>query len=187
MEAPSTNNYFRGTMPFKVQVNFYIPLFEGQINVYALEKWLCLLEDYFFVQKFFTSEKITFAFLKPLPHVRYSWDSCCEKHVEDECEIFKLGPTWAALVDALKDKYYPVGNYDDQYMRWTTLRQQRGEIVPKFKNTFHTLHIKLGIKYYEPLMILKYFGALHRYIQTEMGFLGISSLRVIYRYFFKFE
>jgi hypothetical protein len=32
MEAPSTNSHFRGVTPFKVQVNFDIPLFEGQID-----------------------------------------------------------------------------------------------------------------------------------------------------------
>jgi hypothetical protein len=31
-------------------------------------------------------------------------------------------------------------------------------------------------------LVLKYRGALHRYIQTEMDFLGISSLGVSYRY-----
>jgi hypothetical protein len=28
-EAPSTKSHFGGTIPFKVQVNFDIPLFEG--------------------------------------------------------------------------------------------------------------------------------------------------------------
>jgi hypothetical protein len=37
IEAPSTNNHFGGEMPFKVQVNFDIPLFEGQIDVDTLE------------------------------------------------------------------------------------------------------------------------------------------------------
>jgi hypothetical protein len=30
MEAPSTNSHFGGVTPFKVQVNFDIPLFEGR-------------------------------------------------------------------------------------------------------------------------------------------------------------
>jgi hypothetical protein len=42
---------FGGVTPFKVQVNFDIPLFEGQIDAYALEKWLNLLEGYYSVQK----------------------------------------------------------------------------------------------------------------------------------------
>jgi hypothetical protein len=36
-------------------------------------------------------------------------------------------------------------------------------------------------------MFLKYRGALHRYIQTEMEFLDISSLGAAYRYAVKIE
>jgi hypothetical protein len=54
--------------------------------------------------------------------------------------------------------------------------------VLEFTNIFHTLHTKLGIKYYEGDMVLKYCGGLHRYIQFEMEFLDISSLGVAYRY-----
>jgi hypothetical protein len=64
VEASSTRNHFIGVTPFKVQVNFDIPLFEGQIDVYALEKWLNLLEGYYSIQKFSNNEKITFALLK---------------------------------------------------------------------------------------------------------------------------
>jgi hypothetical protein len=90
-------------------------------------------------------------------------------------------------VDAVKEQYYPVGNYEDQYMRWTTLRQERGQAVSEFTNTFHTLRTKLGIKDSERHLVLKYRGALHRYIQTEMDFLDISSLGAAYRYAVKIE
>jgi hypothetical protein len=53
----SSRGHFGGTSPFKVQFNFYIPIFEGQIDANALEKWLNLLEGYFFVHNFFDSEK----------------------------------------------------------------------------------------------------------------------------------
>jgi hypothetical protein len=33
--------------PFKVWVNFEIPLFEGLIDAYVVDKWLNLLEGYF--------------------------------------------------------------------------------------------------------------------------------------------
>jgi hypothetical protein len=36
-------------------------------------------------------------------------------------------------------------------------------------------------------LVLKYYGALHRYIQTEMDFLDISSLDAAYRYAVKIE
>jgi hypothetical protein len=35
-EAYSTRIHFTSVTPFKVQVNFYIPLFEGQIDADAL-------------------------------------------------------------------------------------------------------------------------------------------------------
>jgi hypothetical protein len=37
----------RGTAPFKVQINFDIPIFEGQIDADVVDKWLNLLEGYF--------------------------------------------------------------------------------------------------------------------------------------------
>jgi hypothetical protein len=49
----SSSNHFGGTSSFKVQVNFDIPVFEGQIDVETLEKWLTLLEGYFFIHNFF--------------------------------------------------------------------------------------------------------------------------------------
>jgi hypothetical protein len=90
-------------------------------------------------------------------------------------------------VDAVNEQYYPVGNYEDQYMIWTTLRQERGQAILEFTNTFHTLYTKIGIKDSERHLVLKYHGALHRYIQTEMDFLDISSLGVAYRYVVKID
>ena len=68
------------------------------------------------------------------------------------------------FVDAVKEQYYPVGNYEDQYMRWTTLKKERGQAVPDFTNTFHTLCTNLGIKDSKKHLVLKYCGALHMYI-----------------------
>jgi len=77
--ASSSNNHFRSTSPFKVQVNFDIPVFEGQIDTDALDKWLNLLEVYFSVHHFSNRENITFVLLKSLPHVRHWWEIYWEK------------------------------------------------------------------------------------------------------------
>jgi hypothetical protein len=73
--------------------------------------------------------------------------------------------------DAIKKKYYLVGNYDDQYMRWTTLRQERNQMVPEYTNIFHTLHTNLGIRDYEKHLVLKYHNDLHRYIKKDIDLL----------------
>jgi hypothetical protein len=68
--ASSSSSHFGGTSPFKVQVNFDIPICEGQIDADALDKWVNMLEAYFFVHNFSDKEKITFTLLKALPHVK---------------------------------------------------------------------------------------------------------------------
>ena len=54
-------------------------------------------------------------------------------------------------------------------------------------NLFHTLRTKLGIKYLEKHLMLKYHSCLQRYIQEEMEFLDISSLGTVYLYASKIE
>ena len=73
--AYSMSSQFRDANPFKVQLNFDIPLFEFQINVDSLDKWLNVLEVYFFVHNFFDRENITFALLKAVPSVKNWWDT----------------------------------------------------------------------------------------------------------------
>jgi hypothetical protein len=73
-EAYLTRIHFSNVTPFKVQVNFNIPLFKGQLDEDALEKWLNMLEGYYSVQNFYETEKITFALLKAFPCVRYWWE-----------------------------------------------------------------------------------------------------------------
>jgi hypothetical protein len=75
----SSNNHFGSTSPFKVQVNFDIPVFEGQIDAEALDKWLNMLEGYFSVHNFSDKENITLALLKYLPHVKHWWETYWEK------------------------------------------------------------------------------------------------------------
>ena len=56
-----------GVAPFKVQINFDVPIFEGHIDTNVIDKWLNLLEGYFFVHNFLNRENITFALLKVIP------------------------------------------------------------------------------------------------------------------------
>ena len=71
----SSSDQFGSTIPLKVQFNFYIPIFEGQTDGDALEKWLNLLEGYFPVHNFSDMEKITFVILKDLLHVKHWWET----------------------------------------------------------------------------------------------------------------
>ena len=57
----------------------------------------------------------------------------------------------------------------------------------EFTNIFHTMCTNLGIKYSEGHLVLKYHGFLHKYIETKMNFLDISSLGVVDRYVVKIK
>ena len=65
-------------------------------------------------------------------------------------------------------------SYEDKYIQWTTLRQQRDQDVHELTNLFHTLCTNLGIKYLERHLVLQYHSFLYRHIQEEMEFLDIT-------------
>jgi hypothetical protein len=121
-EASSSSDH---ATPFNVKVNLYIPLFEGLINVDVVDKWLNLLEGYFSIHNFSYREKITFSLLKFIPHVKDWWDTYLEKRAMEESIILVVAPTWDSFRDSIKEQYYHVGSYEDQYTRWTTLHQER--------------------------------------------------------------
>ena len=69
--------------------------------------------------------------------------------------LFLVAPTWNSSRDVIKEQYYPVGSYEDQYIKWTMLRKGRDQDVPEFTNILHTLPTKLGIKDLEQHLVLK--------------------------------
>jgi hypothetical protein len=86
-DASSSN---RGVAPFKVQINFNVPIFEGQIDADVVDRWLNLLEGYFFVHNFLNRENITFALLKAIPRVKYWWETFCEQKETKEPSLFTV-------------------------------------------------------------------------------------------------
>ena len=123
--------------------------------------------------------------LKVIHHVKDWWENFYEKKETEEPSLFIVMATWESFRYVIKEQYYPIIIYDYLYTKWTTLQQERDQEVPDFTNIFHSLCTKLGIKYSERHLVLKYRGALHRYIQTEMEFLYISSLGTTYQYTIK--
>jgi hypothetical protein len=89
----SSSGHFGVTSPLKVQINLDITIFEGQIDADALEKWLNMLEGYFFVHNFSDRKNITFALLKALPHVENWWETYWEKISIEESGIYGVDPT----------------------------------------------------------------------------------------------
>jgi hypothetical protein len=90
----TSNNHSGGATPFNVQLNFDITIFEGQIYVDVVDRWLNLLEGYFSVNDFSDQEKIISALLKAAPHVKDWWETYSEQQGEGEPSLFLATPTW---------------------------------------------------------------------------------------------
>ena len=121
-----------------------------------------MLEGYFLVHDFSDRERIIFALLKATPHVKDWWETYWEQRSEGEPSLFLVASTQNYFRDAIKEQYYHVGRYEDKYIQWTTLRQQRDQDVHELMNLFYTLSTKLGIKYLEKHLVLKYRSCLHK-------------------------
>jgi hypothetical protein len=180
-------SWSRGPAPFKVQIKFNIPIVEGHIDTYVVEKWLNIIEGYLSIHNFLNREKITFSLLKVIPHVKDWWEMFCEQKEIEEPSLFIVTATWECFRDTIKEQYYLVRSYDELYTKWTTLRKERDQAVTEFTNIFHSLRTKLGINDSKRNMVLKYHSALHRYIKTKMEFLDISSLGASYQYAIKID
>lgn len=93
-DACSSNRHSGGATPFKVQVNFNIPIFEGQIYANVIDKWLNLLEEHFLVHDLSNRENINFTLLKATPHIKDWWKTYYEQKDERESSLFSTAPTW---------------------------------------------------------------------------------------------
>ena len=91
--ASASSSHSGAANPSKVQVNFEISIFEGQIDVDAVDRWLNLLEGYFSVHDFSDRENIIFALLKATPHVKDYWETYCEKKDDTTPSLFLAIPT----------------------------------------------------------------------------------------------
>lgn len=181
-DTSSSGSHSGGITPFKLQVNFDIPIFEVQIDEIVVDRWLNILEGYFLVHDFSNRERITFSLLKVAPKIKDWQETYYDQKDEREPSLFSVASTWNSFQDAIKEKYYPVGSYEDKYIKCTIVWHERDQDVSEFTNIFHTLHMKLGIKDSEWYLVLKYHCCLHKYIQDEMELLDISSLGATYWY-----
>jgi len=93
---------------------------------------------YFSIHDFSSQENITFSLLKVAPHIKDWWETYCEENDESTNSLFSATPTRNSFWDSIKEQYYPVGSYEDKYIKWTMLRQVRDKDVPEFTNVFHS-------------------------------------------------
>ena len=80
-----------------------------------------MLDGYFSIHAFSNREKIIVALLKATAHIKYWWETYSEKKHKTEPTLFSAAPIGDSFGDAMKEKYYPIGNYEYKYIKWTML------------------------------------------------------------------
>jgi len=91
-DTSTSSNYFGSITPFKVQVNFDIPIFEGQIDADVIDKWLNLLDGYFFVHYFSVRKISLFHFSKQPPTSRTSGKPTTTRRMKVRAHYFQPHP-----------------------------------------------------------------------------------------------
>ena len=89
-DASASSSHSGGATPFKVQVKFDIPIFNGQIDVDIVDIWWNIFEEYFLVHDFSDQEKIIFALLKAAPHFKDRWETYYEKKHQGGPSLFSI-------------------------------------------------------------------------------------------------
>ena len=80
----------------------------------------------FFFHNFSDRENITFLILKVIPHVKYWWETFCEKEETKESSLFSVAPNKCSFRDVIKEQYYHVGSHHKLYREWTPLAVGKG-------------------------------------------------------------
>ena len=119
LQASQSNSQFGAQTLFKVQVNFYIPTFQGKIDEDVVDDWLSKLERYFCVNNFSDIERITFILLKVENYVKLAWKVYVETKeaqvAQDEHGFIVLldsAARWEDFVEHIKMEYYPEDTYE---------------------------------------------------------------------------
>jgi hypothetical protein len=80
----------------------------------------------FFFHNFSDRANITFLILKVIPHVKYWWETFCEKEETKESSLFSVAPNKCSFRDVIKEQYYHVGSHHKLYREWTPLAVGKG-------------------------------------------------------------
>ena len=126
--ASASNNHSGGVTPFKVQVKFDIPIFEGQIDLDVVDRWLNLLEGYFSFHDFSDRENIIFSLLKATPMSKTSGKPTVSKRTRGTPLCSQPHPL--GIHSKMASRYYPMGSYEYKYIQWTTMREGFSTTIP---------------------------------------------------------
>jgi hypothetical protein len=157
----------------KIDVNFYLPMFNGDANPEKLDNWIRQVKVYCRVEQIDEEEvKVKLASLR-LEGTAIVWG---ESKLQDRSKCGNLLSSWSKFKSAIRKQFYPLGYLHKAMIEWKTLRQSKGQNVQSFTEEFRkkALALNIPLDSYETLM--KYIGTLHSYIHHTLLLFNPTSL-----------
>ena len=91
-DESASNSHSINVTPFKVQVNFEIPIFEGQIDTTTVDKWSNVLEGYFLFMIFLVRKRLFSLFSKQPPTSRIGGKPTTSRRMKVQAHYFQPHP-----------------------------------------------------------------------------------------------
>jgi len=151
----------------KLEVNFDLPNYDGELNAKKLDHWFKQIEVYCRVQKIVRDEdKIQLATLKMSGNALIWWE-CYMKNDENESLNVCLA-SCSHFIQLLRDQFYPLGYHQKAIMDWQNLHQNKGQSVQEYTTEFQKKAMMLGISLNSQETLLKYIGGLNNYLNHTL-------------------
>lgn len=159
--------------PFKLQANFQIPSYVGELDPEKLDGWLKTLEVYFSTKAYTELHKVSFARLKLGGHALTWWEAHTSGlSTNNEPPV----SSWIQFSTALRNQFYPIGHRERLKERWQFLRQTTGQTVQEYTTEFRKQAVALGVNLRNPEVLDKYRAGLFFHLRTELALFGVTYI-----------
>jgi hypothetical protein len=162
----------------KLDVKFELPMYDGEVNVERLDKWVIHMEVYCSVQQIKDeATQIKLASLRLAGTTIIRWQSKLQNGTQKVGNVFT---SWQVFVSSLKKKFYPLGYKEKDLIEWKGIKLRKGQIVQEYIDEFRKMALMLDIPLHTQETLMKYIGGLHAHICNTVFMFGRTNLDEFY-------
>ena len=152
----------------KLDINFELPMYNGEVNAEKLDNWIRQIEVYCRIQRIEDDEtKIQLSSLRLDSETLIRWEA---KTQEDMNKHGKILSSWNDFIVAIKKQFYPLAYMQKVVMDWKKFRQAKGKIVQSYTQEFRKRSLIFGIDLSSQETLLTYIGGLNIYLRHNSHF-----------------
>jgi hypothetical protein len=145
-----------------LDVKFYFPTYDGELNADKLYNWVKQIEVYCRVHKIIQdTSKIQLATLFLSGTTLIWWESQKKANLIQHGKIIS---SWIEFFAILRKKFCPLAYMQTSMIAWKHLRQGKGKNFQAYTQVFKRKALSLGIPLHTLETLLKYIGGMHSYL-----------------------